>query len=363
MKGFPSTRYFRLGYRPALDGVRAIAILLVMMFHSKLSGVQGGFLGVDLFFVLSGFLITTLLVQEFETTGTIHLGQFYKRRFLRLFPAVAFFIIVYIGVNVAAPSTFLVSLLESGVILGYITNWVLAFDKMSMAVISHTWSLAVEEQFYILFPLVLGWVVPRLTWARVRTLMLIGVGVVMVVRGVLWASGAEWYRLYYGSDTRADALLWGCWLGVTLSTTPWHRSFWVPWAYKALGPALIVLGILINTSHILLPYQYLWAFPLTALICTLLLFYLVTAPRTQLHHLLELPILVWIGRLSYGLYLWHFPIYNVLLAMDMTPLQVFVFGTPLSFAVALLSYFVVERPFLRRKNEMAVSPMLARAEA
>lgn len=348
---------FRLGYRPALDGLRAIAILLVLGYHAQIPLFRGGFLGVDLFFVLSGFLITTILIEELQRTGSIRLWHFYKKRFLRLLPALAFLMVVYVAVSVSDMAVMRYTLLRSGIVVGYISNWVMALDIMPMNMMSHTWSLAIEAQFYILFPILLGFLAARCRWQTIRMLLLGAIVVVCLFRLLLWASGAEWYRLYYGTDTRADALFWGCWLGATLTTTHgWRSSFWSKWARQALTPALLLLGLFVTMANVGNIHHYSWSFPAVALIGTLIIFHLVTAPQDRIHRFLAHPLLVGIGKISYGLYLWHYLIFSVIHWLDIAELMVLLVGTPLSIALALLSYYGVERPFLRRSRRSASYP-------
>jgi peptidoglycan/LPS O-acetylase OafA/YrhL len=141
----PDADGFRLGYRPALDGLRGVAALLVMSFHFQIPGWSGGFLGVDVFFVLSGFLITSLLLEEWQRSGTVCLRRFFLRRALRLFPALVLVLLV------TAP---FVSYRWPLVALGYVANWALAFKFVTFGPISHVWSLSVEEQFYLIWPIV-----------------------------------------------------------------------------------------------------------------------------------------------------------------------------------------------------------------
>jgi len=163
----------RFSYQPSLDGLRAIAIVLVMLLHAQAmaSGAWpyflGGYTGVDIFFVLSGFLITSLLVQEWRDTGRISLRKFYIRRALRLLPALCVLLLV-LGVGVKLFGLYLhVTLATLLAALFYVANWALAFDTLDMGALHHTWSLSVEEQFYILWPLMLiGMLRARLRDAR-----------------------------------------------------------------------------------------------------------------------------------------------------------------------------------------------------
>ena len=152
MPGSPEP--FNLGYRPALDGLRGVAVLAVMVYHSGL--IRGGFLGVDVFFTLSGFLITTLLLEEYARTGTLAIGRFYIRRALRLLPALVAFLIFWGGVILTRIPSEYWSVLGGYLlgVLGYVANWLYIYWR-PLGVFSHTWSLAIEEQFYLVWPVLL----------------------------------------------------------------------------------------------------------------------------------------------------------------------------------------------------------------
>ena len=202
---------------PELDGLRGIAIIVVLIHHQLTPfTLKGGFLGVDLFFVLSGFLITGLLVTEFENTGSISIRKFYMRRVLRLGPALALYLISCLVVTYY---TQLISIPRQlkliAMALLYSTNWRMAFGWD--AVLDTTaiiWSLSIEEQFYLVWPLLLF---AALSLKLKRTFIAAGLALVIIAicvhRNVLLNSGVDLTRLYYGTDTRADVLLVGCLTG------------------------------------------------------------------------------------------------------------------------------------------------------
>ncbi len=349
---------FRLGYRPALDGLRAVAILLVMGFHAHIPNMGGGGLGVDIFFVLSGFLITTILIKELQNTGRINLRRFYIRRVLRLFPALVLLITVFVAISaVQDEATFLHTVKASVLVLTYVANWAMISNITEHIIFSHTWSLSIEEQFYTLFPLVLVWVLARLKWNHLPILLLVIIGTINIWRITLMAGGAPWYRIYYGIDTRVDALLWGCWLGVTLAIAVKRTEFWEGWSRRAILPAIATLLLLTITADLNNATHMVVVFPAVAMLTTLILFYLIIAPRGYVHRILEWAPLVAIGKVSYGLYLWHPPIYNLIRSVDISPRQILLYGTPLTIAMTLLSYYLVEKPFLRLSARLATNPL------
>jgi peptidoglycan/LPS O-acetylase OafA/YrhL len=235
---------FTLGHRPELDGMRGISILLVLMLHLGFSFVRGGFLGVDIFFVLSGFLITSLLVQEANTRGTISLKKFYIRRVLRLGPAVAAFML---GTGIYA-LLFLnheaARLTYQGILLtlSYVSNWVFAFNEsVKVGPLGITWSLAIEEQFYLLWPLLLILLLKlRMRRRMISLLIVLAIVAIALHRKILMEGGARIERMYYATDTRADALLIGCLVALLLSWNMLPQSD----LFRGLMKILAILGCL-----------------------------------------------------------------------------------------------------------------------
>ena len=214
------SRGFHLGHRPGLDGLRGLAILLVIFVHAGLLPTTFGFIGVDLFFVLSGFLITCLLIEEWDQTGRISLKNFYIRRGLRLLPALLAVLSVFVTVSAFTrnPREFHLDVKEALAALFYYTNWANIFDLIRSDYIGHMWSLSIEEQFYILWPAIL---LSLLRFASRKSLLqfiLLGATISWLTRVLLFlgtTAGRE--RFFFGLDTRADSLLLGCAVGVALT--------------------------------------------------------------------------------------------------------------------------------------------------
>jgi peptidoglycan/LPS O-acetylase OafA/YrhL len=348
-----------MGHVLALDGVRGVAILLVLFAHLALPGfAAGGVAGVTLFFVLSGFLITRLLIEELAGRGSISLRRFYRRRALRLLPCLlvvvavtsAYQLLGGAGDNVDAarvlPSLFAVFL--------YVGNWVRASGQ-DLGLLGHTWSLAIEEQFYLLWPAVLA-----LAWRRGPRVLLALTACAAVLatldRALLWHGSSSVDRVYFASDTRADAVLLGCALALwAASDGRLPRGRWVVIAaVAALGAALVAArpsGMYLNVIA-----------PTAAAVGgVLLLSHLVTGGPGRF--LCWSP-LTYTGRISYGLYLWHVPLVWILLPrLANWPLGARAVAVgALSYVVASASYFWIEKPFLRRKNVVeAQSPPPARS--
>ncbi len=312
----------RLAHRPELDGLRGLAIVLVIGGHAQIPGFgTGAVAGVTLFFVLSGYLITSLLVAERDRVGRIDLRAFYVRRALRLLPALYTVTIVALAgyllglwSNVPATAAGIVGMLL------YVGNWTTAAG-FSSGVLGHTWSLAVEEQFYILWPLLL---ILGLRYADRRTVAYVALAVAIAV--LPWrlfvATTTAGYRTFLGTDTNADALLLGCAIAI-LQPRLSKLSGWIGIA------GLIVVSELWRSSADTVPL-----FSLGAVTSALA----VAACPT----ILSWRPLAFIGRISYGLYLWHY-----LFMWSGMPWPVMILG---SLALAGVSYRFVERPFLRLKD-------------
>jgi peptidoglycan/LPS O-acetylase OafA/YrhL len=353
----PDRPDFRLGYRPELDGLRGVAILLVLVHHLHHEILPGGFLGVDVFFVLSGYLITSLLLQEWSRSGTISLRRFYARRALRLLPALALIVLALGAFAALFLDPWHAGMTWQGIwlTLSHVSNWFYALSSFSADnPLGTTWSLAIEEQFYLLWPTVLCVSLSR--GLGRKALVAGGAALILAVachRAVLVHLDVPVKRLYYASDTRADALLVGC---VVAFLTWWGM---VPRgaSMRLLLRGLAACGFLyIGTKALTATWLDLlvhggFAFTLVALATASILLMLVECPTDLSSRLLGLRPLVWIGRISYGLYLWHWPVRWFVYeqqALPRGPLQLLL-ALLLAVGLAALSFHLVERRFLRWK--------------
>jgi len=347
-------------YITGLDGIRAIAVIMVLAYHLKLALFKSGFLGVTVFFVLSGYLITGILISEVEEEGTIDLKNFWLRRIRRLVPAVMSMAVVIIFVSAVVNriiftkgcKDFLAS------VLGF-NNWWQIFNKVSYfeaagvpSPFTHCWSLAIETQFYLIYPLILlgiyklaksrgeGRAKRGLLFAGV-TLLLALISVILMI--VLFDPQQDASRVYYGTDTRAFSLLFGALLAILWEYRMVPRRFSAS-VNMVLGSVsfvvLLVMTIAINGSS---NFWYRGG-QLVGTILTVLVIYTVSGRKTWLSRFLSHPVLKWIGDRSYSIYLWHYPIILLISKGIKASWWITLIEIVLSVVLAELSYRFIETP-------------------
>ncbi|MEO5920874.1 MAG: acyltransferase family protein [Pseudolysinimonas sp.] len=346
-----------------LDGVRAIAVLLVILYHLSPGSVIGGYIGVDLFFVVSGFLITTLLLREREAAGRISLYGFWRRRARRLLPALGVLIVVCCSAAYLVGRDVLVGL--GSQVLGAVTfssNWLFLatrsdyFDSTTPELFRNLWSLAVEEQFYLIWPLLLVLLLLRIPrWLRITLIAVIAAGSA-VAMALLWVPESA-TRVYYGTDTHAFGLAIGAVLAVVALHWPPRPLEWARWHRRALGIAgtVALAGILAvgmtmpEDAPIVFQGGLVGVSVLSAVLIAALLI-----PASPLGRILESQPLRWIGQRSYGLYLWHWPVFILVVAALPAWVREGTSGWALggiafaiTVAAAALSYRFIEQPIRR----------------
>jgi peptidoglycan/LPS O-acetylase OafA/YrhL len=375
------TARFGLGYHGGLDGIRALAIVAVLLYHGGVVWAGGGFLGVEAFFVLSGFLITSLLIGEWRGSGTLALRAFWARRARRLLPAL-FCMVAVVGLHEALSSSgsMLPGLRGDGIAtLFYYGNWhEIATQSNYFAAtgpvspLQHTWSLAIEEQFYLLWPtslLAAIWLMRRLlrrsvpTDQRVlRTLLAISLTLALASAAeamILFRGGAGVNRVYYGTDTRAVSLLTGASLAFALAIfrrpdSP-RRSLPRTGRSDVLGwGALLALSAVLAMMHYAdgeSPWLYPFGMVGLDLAVAMIIAAVVLRPDSAAGRIFSVAPARRLGQISYGVYLWHFPLFLWLTAastgMSGTPLLIMRLWITL--AVSIVSYVLIEQPVRRRK--------------
>ena len=343
----------RVKYRPDLDGIRALAILAVMAHHTEMSAAGGGWMGVDIFFVLSGFLITTLLLEEWDKKGHIALGQFYLRRVLRLYPALLALLVVgcffyrYLGYEGTFAGYGRTALLAGT----YVEDFATGIFHNSFGNLDPTWSLAVEEQFYLLWPptliVLLRYKRDPLKWAIGVTIVSWGLMIISMHPGVDFTPDASYYLPW----NRFSQLTVGCALAIVVARGIAPRVVARPWfGWSAVAACLALIALAAKFYR----YPNLpWQAPAIALATAALVWHL-NSGMTALRRMLGAKPLAYLGRRSYGLYLYHYPVVIVLAAeVHGRRIERSVLMVIISLVLAIVSYRFIELPFLKLKGRFS----------
>ena len=351
--GSSSVTRASIRHLPALDGLRGLALLGVLFFHAG-GALPGGYLGVDLFFVLSGFLITSLLLGEHRTTGRIALWPFWVRRARRLFPALLSIMpaIAIYARYFAKPVELQGLRTDALATLGYVANWRAIFSHKSYwqlfaapSPLEHTWSLAIEEQFYVVWPLVVALVLRRRSSRYLLALALALTALSMVAMIALF-DPERTSRVYLGTDTRAASILVGAVLATLISPETTFATRTVR-RLDVLG-ALSLVGLAVAWWRLEGSSRFLYrgGFWLTEIGVLVLILCAVSGSRSVVARALSWRPLTYLGTISYGVYLWHWPV-NVFLTPDRIHVRGFwlhVLQFAITFVIALVSYRFLEQP-------------------
>ncbi|EGQ4152374.1 acetyltransferase [Staphylococcus pseudintermedius] len=345
-------------YMPGLDGVRAVAVIAIIIYHLNPQWLSGGFLGVDTFFVISGYLITSLLLTEYHNTGKIKLMSFWLRRVKRLIPAVLFLVMGVIVLSlIFMPTEIQKVRADSIAAIFYVSNWwyimqnVDYFEQFAVQPLKHLWSLAIEEQFYLVFPIVL---LSLLSFIRrlksIRIIFLILLVISMIAMMVLYVPNENVARVYFGTDTRIQTLLMGVLLA--LVWPPFQLKAKVNRQMRTMIDTAGVVGLAIlficfkfvsETNSIL----YYGGFFLISTV-TLLVIASSVHPSGYFAKFLGNKVFTFIGSRSYSLYLWHYPIIVLIhhqFVQGQIPPLVYVVEILLMVLMAEFSYKFIEQPF------------------
>ena len=365
-----------LEYKPALDGLRAIAVGSVIAFHFGVAGMSGGFLGVDVFFVISGYLITTLLIAESTNSGNISLAGFWGRRIRRLFPALA---VTLISVSILAalldsPSQLAGIRGDALSALFYVANWHFILSNQHyfthfgpVSPLLHTWSLAVEEQFYLVWPPIVFLAYKFLTRRRVvaksteagtpesstRSVerVLVWVAVIGAIgscleMALMYHPGSDTSRIYYGSDTHSQVIFVGIVLAFIRPTDRFQNTS--P-SFLSMTPAVLALcfvGIMFHFISATSELLYRGGFLLVAIATAIVISQVVSQTKNPVTRLLSTPPFRYVGRISYGLYLYHWPVFIFLDSQNsgLTGWQLLASRLALTMAVSVVSFHLIETP-------------------
>ncbi len=346
----------KMPYLPGLDGLRAIAVVAVLLYHSGGGWLPGGYLGVEVFFVLSGYLITSLLIIEWRNTGRINLKAFWMRRARRLLPELFAMLLVVLVFALLFLHDEVAGLRDDALAAAaYITNWRLIFSHQSYfeslgrpSLLRHLWSLAVEEQFYLLWPPIFALAIAALRPRGVMLVAVLGAVASTIAMALLFHPGADVSRVYYGTDTRAAGVLigaalafvWAPWSGV-VSANP-HRRLAVEGTGILALLAVVLFFLKLTESGVFL---FRGGFAVVGLTTSLLIAAIVHPQSITLNAILGSRVMRWLGTRSYGIYLWHWPIYMVTrpqqdIALDGVPL--FALRLAITLSVSELSYRFVQ---------------------
>jgi len=352
-------------YWTALDGLRAVAVGIVLLAHAGFPYPKSGGVGVDIFFVLSGFLITGILHREYSRYGDINKKAFYIRRLLRLSPALLACVLLFAALSMM--STGCVSVPVIALVLSYTSNWSQALFGADMKSMAHCWSLAIEEQYYLIWPFAIYLLERNVRSASTKCLVLVCLSLVLALYRAAMVGTYSAARIYFGLDTHMDGLVMGSALAYLVIAVSAHRSercvriglrFLSAAAIPACIVGLMLLMHLITWGN---PWMGRLGYTLVAFASCLIIADLVASPFSWLRGILEFSAFVYVGKISYGLYLYHFPIfqfveqqYGALPRAYMVAVMVFT-----TFVIAVVSYHCMELPILRLKGRFKHCPKSA----
>ncbi|PSC03138.1 hypothetical protein SLNSH_20630 [Alsobacter soli] len=344
----PEPAIFARGkYQPSLDGMRGVAVLVVVAVHARPDYLPGGWIGVDVFFVLSGYLITGLLAAELAQSGRVDVPRFYFSRSLRLVPALWAMLAALLAFSLVSSAADQPTLKDTGVAFAYLMNFALAYGDYPKNGLAHTWSLAVEQQFYLIWPLLLSLLIGR------RPTRWIGAAICLCAawRWYLVASGAPADRVYFGLDTHIEPILIGSWLALVRLPVGFRKLL-----IGAPFVPLVALCIMLFASRNTSPHALTLGISVAGLATAWLI--VVVSERNQTSSALSFGPLVWLGKISYGFYLWHLPV--ILLGHGILPRWSNAVSILACIALAGLSHRYIEAPFLRLKATLRSSNRPAR---
>lgn len=360
----PNSEQLITGYIPELDGIRGISIAVVMIYHAGIPFFPGGFIGVDVFFVLSGYLITTILMRQYDKAHKIDFKRFYINRVLRLAPA----LIILLSISTVICWMFLewkytkYHIEDSIISLLYMSNWARALNIHPPYFLGHTWSLSIEEQFYIIWPPML-YVFLRFIKSKKHIVIFVAFLCMVTCIYRIWLThkGYSPIRMSNGLDTRADALLLGCLIGIYMSDRELQRKYTdyiVPQLrWMACGSLAAIFAVCIVMSFEDAAMYY-WCYMAVEVFAAILIMYAVSSKDGLLKRILQNRALVFTGSISYGLYLYHYPIFRALLLLKFDPEYICIVGSFIVYILAFMSYRFCEMPCLKLKAKLNTNTII-----
>jgi peptidoglycan/LPS O-acetylase OafA/YrhL len=341
-------------YFPAIDGLRGILAISTIFMHVNRNWFPGAPAVMDIFFVISGFLITLLLLKNIQRCGHVELKDFWVRRIKRLYPMLMIVVGTYLLLGsflIDQPMRLYVDGIQS---LLYVSNWTKLYNYVYPQYFAHTWSLSIEEQFYLLWPL---WLAVMLRWrisrTRVITSCLILVTITIIWRNHLIDAGEPWSRIYYASDTRVDGFMLGGILAVAWQRwhVSWYQHLWLNIVWQGCFVGLIIMVMAWDPWQI---QYFVWHQSAIILLSCGAVIALASPLNSPVKSLLSLYPLRRLGLMCYGIYLWHWPmIWLLMVRVHWKPLPILCVVLPTTLALAYLSYRYVEAPILSRRAKAA----------
>ena len=338
----------------ALDGVRGFSVIIVALFHYSLHPI-GGYLGVDVFFVLSGFLITSVVLREGTDFNWSRARMFYIKRALRIVPALLEMLVLFSIMKLifrAQITHFAGELLSS---LFVYSNWTRSFDLGYPFYLGHTWSLAIEEQYYLIYPLFLMMVLRGRSGRWMLAAVAASLALIFCVeRFILTNQHASALRLYDGTDTRIPAILIGCVAAVLIETRSVRERLSSIWLATLALAGILAMVATIDWKD---PWLYRYGLGILAICSVLLIIHLHTVPGSPLSRCFAWKPLAYTGKIAYGIYLFHLPVFMCFGWIMKWPVpKTMLVGFPITLALAALSWRFVERPALQLKSRFAPAP-------
>jgi peptidoglycan/LPS O-acetylase OafA/YrhL len=349
-------------YWQSLDGLRAVAVGIVMLAHAGSPFPRSGGVGVDIFFVLSGFLITGILSKEFQRYGSISRKHFYIRRLLRLTPALLACVLLFIILSLISHHAVRFDVVA--IALTYTSNYAIALFNYDLDSLAHCWSLAIEEQYYLLWPFVVLFIERNIRTSLSKCLALLSLSLALALYRAAMVGTFDAARINFALDTRMDGLVMGSALAYFVAFLETRKEEVAVGRFLHLLSKFVVpvsiFGVLAIMHFITWgnPWMGRLGYTLVAGASCVIVTDLVASPFSLIRAILEKPVLTYFGKISYGLYLYHFPIYHFVeyTLDDFNRAYVVLVMVASTVATASLSYFLLEKPILRLKKHYGHAP-------